>query len=103
MGRVARGDLAQIKTRQLGVSFEGLSVVGLGSSASYQETLGSIFNPFHLGERLRNARHPPLKSILSGFEGVVRPGDMLCKLEHTMCLVLVSLPPSGLGQSRLRV
>jgi len=28
-------------------------------------------------EQLQNILHPPLRDILSGFEGVVRPGEML--------------------------
>lgn len=72
-----RSNQAHIKDRRLGVSFEGLRVVGLGSASSYQETLGTLLNPSYLGERVRNARNPFLRNIISGFEGVVRPGDML--------------------------
>jgi len=63
--------------RELGVMFEGLKVVGLGASASYQPTLGSILNPMAAIERFQAMRHPPLRDILSEFEGVVRPGEML--------------------------
>ncbi|KAF9027004.1 ABC transporter [Hymenopellis radicata] len=77
---ISQSNQAQIKYRQLGVSFEGLRVVGLGSASSYQETLGTLLNPSYLGERLRNARNPSLRNIISGFEGVVRPGDMLLVL-----------------------
>ncbi|TFK38228.1 pleiotropic drug resistance ABC transporter [Crucibulum laeve] len=73
-------DEADIKTRELGVVFEGLRVVGLGSSASYQETLGSLLNPVNIIANIQNLRHPPLRDILSGFEGLVRPGEMLLVL-----------------------
>jgi ATP-binding cassette, subfamily G (WHITE), member 2, SNQ2 len=58
--------------------FRDLRVVGLGSSASYIPTLGSMFNPLNILEAVQKARHPPVRDILSGFEGSVRPGEMLC-------------------------
>lgn len=57
--------------------FEDLRVVGLGASASYQPTLGSTLNPFNKLAAINSVRHPPVRDILSGFEGVVRPGEML--------------------------
>ncbi|KAF8905939.1 pleiotropic drug resistance ABC transporter [Gymnopilus junonius] len=73
-------DEANITLRRLGVLFENLGVVGLGSSASYQPTLGSFLNPFNVISSILALRHPPLRDILSGFEGVVRPGEMLLVL-----------------------
>lgn len=52
-------------------------MVGLGATASYAHTLGSIFNPSTFVEAFQKFRHPPIRDILSGFEGVVRPGEML--------------------------
>ncbi|KAF8997054.1 pleiotropic drug resistance ABC transporter [Cyathus striatus] len=69
-----------IKTRELGVVFKDLEVVGLGATASYQETLGSLFSPKTIIENIQTLRHPPLRNILSGFEGVVRPGEMILVL-----------------------
>jgi ATP-binding cassette, subfamily G (WHITE), member 2, SNQ2 len=57
--------------------FKDLHVVGLGAAASYQTTFGSFFNPMVILEKIRTLRHPPLRDILTGFEGVVRPGQML--------------------------
>jgi ATP-binding cassette subfamily G (WHITE) protein 2 (SNQ2) len=57
--------------------FKDLRVVGLGATASYQPTFGSFFNPRIIFEKIQALRHPPLRDILSGFEGVVRPGEML--------------------------
>lgn len=78
---VLRRDEEDIPSRELGVLFEGLRVVGMGASASYQKTLGALFNPLGIIENIKNARHPPLRDILAGFEGVVRPGEMLCRLQ----------------------
>lgn len=80
-----RRDEAEILTREIGVLFEDLRVVGLGATASYQPTLGSVLSPLTAIEQLRTLRHPPLRDILSGLEGVVRPGEMLRKqLGHTL-------------------
>ncbi|KAF8069190.1 pleiotropic drug resistance ABC transporter [Lyophyllum atratum] len=71
---------ANILTRELGVQWQNLRVVGLGSTAAYQETFGSILSPASIIEKIRTMRNPPLRDILSGFEGVVRPGEMLLVL-----------------------
>lgn len=60
--------------------FRDLEVIGLGATASYQSTLGSLFNPLNILRSIQQVRHPPVRDILSGFEGVVRPGQMLCRL-----------------------
>ncbi|KAH9045960.1 ABC-2 type transporter-domain-containing protein [Lactarius hengduanensis] len=73
-------DRGGIQSRELGVMFRDLRVVGLGAAASYQPTFGSFFNPNIILEKIRALRHPPLRDILSGFEGVVRPGEMLLVL-----------------------
>ena len=57
--------------------FKDLQVVGVGASAIYQPTLGSILNPLNVQQYINNFRHPALRNILSGFEGCVRPGEML--------------------------
>ncbi|TDL15090.1 pleiotropic drug resistance ABC transporter [Rickenella mellea] len=74
-----RGD-SDIKGRELGVVFEDLSVIGLGATAKYQPTLGSMFNPVRMLDAIQELRHPPVRNILTGFEGVVRPGEMLLVL-----------------------
>ncbi|KAH9077824.1 ABC-2 type transporter-domain-containing protein [Lactarius deliciosus] len=73
-------DRAGIQSRELGVMFRDLRVVGLGAATSYQPTIGSFFNPRVIIENIQALRHPPLRDILSGFEGVVRPGEMLLVL-----------------------
>ncbi|KAI9065216.1 pleiotropic drug resistance ABC transporter [Trametes sanguinea] len=73
-------DESDIKRRDLGVMFEDLRVVGVGAAASYQPTLGSSLNPLNLIRNVRAALHPATRDILSGFNGVVRPGEMLLVL-----------------------
>uniref|UniRef100_A0A0W0F6H9 Putative hba2 n=1 Tax=Moniliophthora roreri TaxID=221103 RepID=A0A0W0F6H9_MONRR len=73
-------DAAQIKAREIGVMFEDLRVVGVGASSSFQPTFGSLFNPFDIIDKIQTMRHPPTKNILEGFEGVVKPGEMLLVL-----------------------
>ncbi|KLO14358.1 hypothetical protein SCHPADRAFT_826595 [Schizopora paradoxa] len=75
-----RHDEHSIQQRTLGVVFYDLNVQGLGSAASAQPTLGSVLNPLNVPEMVRLKRHPPVRSILSGFEGVVKPGEMLLVL-----------------------
>ncbi|KIY47285.1 pleiotropic drug resistance ABC transporter [Fistulina hepatica ATCC 64428] len=71
---------ADIASRELGVVFDHLSVTGIGASAAYQPTLGSLLNPLNIAEKVRNARHTPTRTILDGFHGSVRPGEMLLVL-----------------------
>lgn len=71
---------AQIKTRELGVMFRNLRVVGLDASTSYQPTFSSVFNPLKILGWIQNSRHPPVRDIIKGLEGVVRPGEMLLVL-----------------------
>lgn len=59
--------------------FRDLKVVGQAASDSFQPTLGSLFNPLIILEQIQKARHPTVRNILSGFEGVVKPGEMLRK------------------------
>jgi ATP-binding cassette subfamily G (WHITE) protein 2 (SNQ2) len=77
---------SDVKTRELGVMFQNLRVVGISAASSFQPTFGSMFNPKIIWEFIQNARHPHLLDILSGFEGVVRPGEMLCSLLNS-CFV----------------
>lgn len=74
---VYRVDESGIQKRELGVMFKDLRVVGLGATASYQPTIGALFNPKIILENISMQRNPPVRDILSGFSGVVRPGEML--------------------------
>lgn len=77
---VCRRGEADIKSRELGVLFDQLHVVGKGTSSSFQSTLGSLLNPMNIPRAIQDLRHPHLRNIISGFQGVVRPGEMLRKL-----------------------
>jgi len=67
--------------------FKDLKVVGLDASVSYQPTLGSVLNPLNIVGAINAFRHPPIKDILAGFEGVVLPGEMLCEFFSVKNLV----------------
>ncbi|KAG1821596.1 pleiotropic drug resistance ABC transporter [Suillus subaureus] len=69
-----------IKDYQLGIMFKDLRVVGAGSRTLLQPTVSSPFHPSTLLRKIRETRHPPTRDILSGFEGVVTPGQMLLVL-----------------------
>ena len=92
-----RREEADIKSRQLGVVFENLRVVGLDVSASLQPTLGSLLDPRNIFTKIRSLRHPPLKNIITGFSGVVRPGEMLreCQIRNLVSLYLANFPQSS--------
>ncbi|GLB42433.1 putative ABC transporter superfamily, ABCG family. PDR (TC 3.A.1.205) subfamily protein [Lyophyllum shimeji] len=77
---VKKKEEAGVLTRELGVQWEDLRVVGLGTTASYQPTVGSLFDPRSIIEKIQTLRNPPVRDIISGFEGVVRPGEMLLVL-----------------------
>ncbi|KAJ3501614.1 hypothetical protein NLJ89_g9259 [Agrocybe chaxingu] len=77
---IRKRDERQIKHRSLGIVFQNVHVVGHGVSDSFQPTLGSVLNPLSAIEQIQKARHPALRDILVGFEGVVKPREMLLVL-----------------------
>jgi ATP-binding cassette subfamily G (WHITE) protein 2 (SNQ2) len=87
---LSREDDHETSRRELGIVFKNLSVVGLGATTSYAPTLGSLFNPFSMVEAIQKLIHPPIRNILSGFEGVVKPGEMLCE-SHSHIGVTITL------------
>jgi hypothetical protein len=89
---LGRRDQADIKSRELGVHFEDLRVVGLGATATYQPTVGSLLNPLNIVQAIKGMMHPPLRDILTGFEGVVHPGEMLRESSSTYraCFCLIT-------------
>jgi hypothetical protein len=66
-----------INPRTLGVYFKDLRVIGTGASSSFQNTVGSSLNPKVAYNDIRRLLRPETRDILSGFSGVVRPGEML--------------------------
>ncbi|PPR00573.1 hypothetical protein CVT24_005458 [Panaeolus cyanescens] len=77
---VRKRDEGNIKSRTLGIVFEDLHVVGKAAADSIQPTLGSVLTPLSTIQLIQKARHPSLRDILKGFEGVVKPGEMLLVL-----------------------
>ncbi|KAF8557465.1 pleiotropic drug resistance ABC transporter [Imleria badia] len=71
-------DGAQMQT--LGIMFRDLRVVGLGVGAAVQHNLVSLLYPQSIIKRIKTWRHPPVRNIVSDFEGVVLPGEMLLVL-----------------------
>lgn len=68
---------SEIKKRELGVYFKGLRVIGVGATASYQATVGSMFNPKAIWREFKSSLRPSTRTILHDFSGVVKPGEML--------------------------
>ncbi|EEB91029.1 hypothetical protein MPER_10686 [Moniliophthora perniciosa FA553] len=71
-----RNDEAQLSSREIGVMFEDLRVVGTGSASSYLPTFGSLFNPLDVLEKIQTMRHPPVKPFLKELR-CSEPGEML--------------------------
>ena len=93
-----------MKGRQLGFAFRDLQVQGLNAASSHLPTFGSIFNPSAMMEELRNKRNPQLKNILTGFEGVIQPGEMLREspLLHSHTSFNRHVSRSGQPRSRMQ-
>ncbi|KAI9569369.1 ABC-2 type transporter-domain-containing protein [Boletus coccyginus] len=66
--------------RKLGVMFRDLRVMGVDVGAAVQHNLVSLFYPKSIIQYIRAWWHPPVRDIISGFEGVVLPGEMLLVL-----------------------
>ncbi|OJA08202.1 hypothetical protein AZE42_13380, partial [Rhizopogon vesiculosus] len=75
-----RCDEQDIKWREFGVVFNDLRVVGISARSSLQSTMGSLFSPSSLLRTISAMRNPSVRDILSGFEGVVAPSEMLLVL-----------------------
>ncbi|KFA74925.1 hypothetical protein S40288_06759 [Stachybotrys chartarum IBT 40288] len=75
------------KTRHSGVIFRNLTVKGVGLGASLQPTVGDIFlnpvrkvmNLFRAGPKAASGK-PPVRELISSFDGCVRPGELLLVL-----------------------
>ncbi|KAI1461133.1 ABC-2 type transporter [Annulohypoxylon moriforme] len=75
------------KTRHAGVIFRNLTVKGVGLGASLQPTIGDLFlglprfmkNLLTKGPKAAFAK-PPVRELLSNFNGCVRPGEILLVL-----------------------
>lgn len=74
--------------RRLGLSWNDLTVKGIGSNATFNENVLSLFNPFH-----KTAKDGQLKTIVDGSHGCVKPGEMLLVLGRpgAGCTTLLSV------------
>lgn len=71
---------ANVKFRRASFTFKNLNVSGSGIAVNLQATVASVLlAPIRLREWILMAKKPPRK-ILSGFDGVVKPGEMLLVL-----------------------
>jgi len=71
---------------EMSVLFNNLRVVGAGSGATYQESVGETARtPVKIVQRILSRRKDPEKMILHGVDGVVRAGEMLLVLGRPGC------------------
>ncbi|KAK7519879.1 putative Brefeldin A resistance protein [Phyllosticta citriasiana] len=73
---------------RLGVTWQNLTVKGISSDASFQENVLSQYNPKKGGPKGK-----PLKTIIQGSHGCVKPGEMLLVLGRpgAGCTTLLSM------------
>ncbi|KAE8423502.1 ABC-2 type transporter-domain-containing protein [Aspergillus pseudocaelatus] len=86
-----REEAAGYKPRQLGITWQNLTVEVPSAETAVNENVISQFNiPRVIGDFLRK---PPLKSILQGSHGCVKPGEMLLVLGRpgSGCTTLLKL------------
>ncbi|KAJ5790458.1 uncharacterized protein N7518_007469 [Penicillium psychrosexuale] len=86
-----RDEAAGFKKRELGVTWQNLTVDVLAAEAAVNENMISQFNVPQLIKDWR--RKPPLKSIVSESHGCVKPGEMLLVLGRpgSGCTTLLKL------------
>lgn len=86
-GHARQENSEEEQTRHSGVIFRNLTVKGVGLGASLQATVGDIFlglprsigNLFTKGPSAAFAK-PPVRELISHFDGCVRPGELLLVL-----------------------
>lgn len=86
-GKARQEQSEEENSRHAGVIFRDLTVKGLGLGASLQPTVGDIFmgpprflkNLFTKGLKAAAAK-PPVRELISNFNGCVRPGEILLVL-----------------------
>ncbi|KAJ4245050.1 hypothetical protein NW762_014260 [Fusarium torreyae] len=83
-----RDDEIGEKLRKLGVSWQNLTVKGIGSDAAFNENVLSQFYPFH-----SSSKDAPMKTIIDNSHGCVKPGEMLLVLGRpgSGCTTLLSV------------
>ncbi|KZL65293.1 ABC-2 type transporter [Colletotrichum tofieldiae] len=86
-GRARQEQSEEEKTRHSGVVFRDLTVKGIGLGASLQPTIGDIFLGLPRKLKMLLTRgpkaafaKPPVRELISQFDGCVRPGELLLVL-----------------------
>ncbi|KAL7902435.1 ABC-2 type transporter domain-containing protein [Trichoderma sp. TUCIM 5745] len=76
------------RPRKLGVTWQNLTIKGIGSDATFNENVLSQFYPFHKGNK-----EAGLKTIVDNSYGCVKPGEMLLVLGRpgSGCTTLLSV------------
>lgn len=77
-GFKARDERSGVPSRELGISWQNLTVQAISADAAIHENFTSQFNVPKLIQQSRNK--PPLKTILDSSHGCVKPGEMLLVL-----------------------
>ncbi|PWN90960.1 hypothetical protein FA10DRAFT_267384 [Acaromyces ingoldii] len=68
-------------SRSMGLAFQDYTVTGIGAGVGLSKSIGDVLTePLRIGSTIRAMRYPPIKTILHGFEGHVKPGEMLLVL-----------------------
>lgn len=74
----ARDRASGFPRRELGVTWQNLTVEAVASDAAIHENVGSQLN---IVQKIRESRHkPPMRTILDNVHGCVKPGEMLLVL-----------------------
>ncbi|KAB5576146.1 ABC-2 type transporter-domain-containing protein [Coniochaeta sp. 2T2.1] len=87
----ARDDRSGIPSRELGITWQDLTVRAVSSDLAIQE---NVLSQFNIPRKVQQSRRkPPTKTILDNSHGCVKPGEMLLVLGRpgSGCTTLLSL------------
>ena len=86
-GRNRQEQSEEEKTRHVGLVFKNVTVTGLGLGSVLQPTVADLFlglprllKGLFSGKAKGITKKPPIRTIINGFTGCVRPGEMLLVL-----------------------
>ena len=78
---VARMESQGVEVNKFGVTFRNLTTKGVDAATSYVPSVYELIRDVvTLPLAVKKLRHPPLRNIIEGFDGIVRPGEMLLVL-----------------------
>uniref|UniRef100_A0A0L0P8N6 Atp dependent transporter multidrug resistance n=1 Tax=Candidozyma auris TaxID=498019 RepID=A0A0L0P8N6_CANAR len=79
--QIKQSELSGVKLRDMGVSFENMTVRGIDQSYAFLPTLSDVLNmPASIFRTLRSIGHKPEKDILHELNGYARSGEMVLVL-----------------------